>query len=77
MKEKRNLPRAGHHPENHREAFQAALEVFRGWLDGPEPVVEYEGQPTLISIVMGKLWNCRDQLPWDIAQDVHSVSGDF
>jgi hypothetical protein len=44
------------------------------WQNRPEPLVDFGSQPMPISIVCGKVWNCRDQLLRDIVEEILSVS---
>jgi hypothetical protein len=68
----------GHAPIILHQAFHDALEAYDGWTaDAPEPSVDFEGTPVLISAVFGRMRTCTDILPirtLDAVRDIVGVS---
>lgn len=64
----------GHAPGDLRDAFGEAVDAYEQWEDGaPEPTVELREQPVPISTVCGLLWNCADQLPGLLANQLRDL----
>jgi hypothetical protein len=64
----------GHAPIFLHQAFEDALDAFGNWAPGTtEPHVHYEGLPTAVSAVFGRMRSCTDILPMRILQDVQAV----
>ena len=58
-----------------RWAFADAIAAYRNWTGGREPFVRIGNGLMLISVLCGKLWNVRDQLPRDLVEDIEAISG--
>jgi hypothetical protein len=67
----------GHAPVFLHYAFEDALDAYEAWQQGaPEPVVECDGKPTVISAVFGRMRTCTDILPVRVLDDVQAVVND-